>query len=521
MKQLTADVLFCASCLVTLALHVISLNFAPWMDEVHIVEMGRLAFGAHTESILTNADGSFFIPLYYLGPCIHELAFRLAGPSGVRALPMLMLVLAATLFRKWLRGNNLFRESTTLILSLCLLWMPLFIQSTRLVRIDSAIMAATFGILVLIDTPAAVGNRVRLSAAAVLAAVSPFLWPSAILLFPLYAERHISRSIEARRPTSALLADGLIGALSCVATVCCCLLPILAHLSTTIAAFSTYFSSVGKATAFSQGCNVSIPDTLRSLAVLLVKETLRAPFFYLALPVGAVLSLRRHKLFFCAFFIAFVVALASGLHTFRNTFLFPYLIVFFCLAVHKAENLLPRLTTTFLCAFGLYGLLTGPIAYAIAGTSAASNRNPLSSAMKATINMKSPKVLSLDYRTYYAGRTLGWRQSAYPDPATTVTDPANLLASATFVILPELDRYRAIEESYTLYGLLRNLSLARAKKEQHVTQPSFLARIGEAFAYDELPSAARAKIVDRLQKNGFSMSAETSEIWERQVETHQ
>lgn len=78
-----------------------------------------------------------------------------------------------------------------------------------------------------------------------------------------------------------------------------------------------------------------------------------------------------------------------------------------------------------------------------------------------------------------------------------------------------------LAESYTLYGLLRNLSLARAKKEQHVTQPSFLARIGEAFAYDELPSAARAKIVDRLQKNGFSMSAETSEILERQVETHQ
>jgi len=511
-----AGLAFAAASLAVLVLHACSLGFAPWMDEAHIVEMGRLTFGTATESILATADGSFFTPLYYLGPCLHEWAFRLAGPFGTRLLPMLALILAAALFRIWLRLRWRASEMSSLLLALVVLTMPLFVQSTRLVRVDMAVMALTFGVLLLLDVPHAAGNRVRIGLAAALSAISPFLWPSAVLLLPLFAASLLIRAREERRPLRSFAGDLLLFAAVFLVTALLALLPIREKIVAMLNAFGTYFGSIGANTAVSQGTGFSVVGLLRGLTVQAVKETLRAPFFAVLLPVGLLLAIRAHKVLLTAFFLGFLAALATGLHTFRNIYLFPYLILFFCLACRRLEERFPRLTRGFLAAAIAYGLVTGPLAYAMTDSLNTARQSARTAAWEKTIGPGSHKVLTLDYSAYYAARQRGWRLMAYPMPAQTENDPCRLLDDSSFVIVPETDRYRAIEESYTFYGLMRNLALRQARIERENTEKSPLARIGEAFAYDELPDAAKSTIVSNLVLKGFSPAVHGSEVWAKQ-----
>ena len=97
-----AAIFFTAACAAALCLHILAMRTCPlpWMDEVHIVEMGRLFIDGDdaSGSILTQADGAVVPPIYYIGPCLQELSFRLFGFGGVRLSPMLGLVLASILF---------------------------------------------------------------------------------------------------------------------------------------------------------------------------------------------------------------------------------------------------------------------------------------------------------------------------------------------------------------------------------------------------------------------------------------
>ena len=67
-------------------------DLIPWLDETYIVEMGRLFLcGGDADSILLGRGQSALLPLCYVGPLAHELAFRLCGQVGVRLLPFFAL----------------------------------------------------------------------------------------------------------------------------------------------------------------------------------------------------------------------------------------------------------------------------------------------------------------------------------------------------------------------------------------------------------------------------------------------
>ena len=154
-------------------------DFPAWMDEVHIVEMGRNILDGGSCSILMQPDESIVRPFYYLGPVLQELCFRAFGVFGPRLSSLLGLLAMTAAFHWFLKRSDRYSKHTITLSCLVALSLPLLIQSVRQVRVDCWVLAAGFligGLLV----------RNRIHAAAAVAAITPFLWPSAILLFPFY-----------------------------------------------------------------------------------------------------------------------------------------------------------------------------------------------------------------------------------------------------------------------------------------------------------------------------------------------
>ena len=109
-------------------------------------------------------------------------------------------------------------------------------------------------------------------------------------------------------------------------------------------------------------------------------------------------------------------------------------------------------------------------------------------------------VLTNGYSTYYSLRKLGITQVSLPEQPEAKQNELidTILTKCDFALLESGDRYAAIEESYTLYGLLRDSCLNAAKRESSTEAKSIPARIGEAFAYGAKPS-----IDDLLLQHGF------------------
>ena len=157
-------------------------NFLPWMDEVHIVEMGKNFLSPESsfgESILLQANGQPFIPPYYIGPVIQEVLFRCFGEAGTRLSPIIGLILSTIALMWFMKSCGRYSRMCIIITSALTVSLPLFVQSTRLVRIDTWIFFLCFLTCALL-------SKRRYNSAAVVAAISPFVWPSAIMLFPLY-----------------------------------------------------------------------------------------------------------------------------------------------------------------------------------------------------------------------------------------------------------------------------------------------------------------------------------------------
>ncbi|MCQ2390463.1 MAG: hypothetical protein MJ240_03470 [Kiritimatiellae bacterium] len=495
---------FVIACGLVLLLHIISSAFTPWMDEVHIVEMGRLAVGSCTESILISPNGMSSAPLYYLGPMCHELAFRMGGVYAVRILPALALCLTAIFFHLWIVRSRRFPEGLALVFSFVVLTLPIFVQSVRMVRVDMAVMAICFLILFLIDRPHDQRSRLRLVGASLLAASSPFLWPSAVMLFPLYWAIWFSRLRDARRSLPDYGIDIGVGGLVALLTVSVFLIPVRDQIPRMLDAFNAYFSGAGASSPVGNGAGVSCLEMIRGMVVLAVKESTRAPFFVLVLPVGFVCILRRAPLIFGAYLVALGMGVLTGLHTFRNIFLFPYLLFFFCEAIVWILPRWPSCVRWYLIGAVGYGFLLGPVAYAFWSRP----ERPIESSACSMLPAGT-RVVSLDYAAYYLGRQNHWHLMAYPRPSQIVEDPAHLLRECQAVVLPPIcDHYCAIEESYTLYGGLRSLCLSAARYDAAQGKRSFLGQIGEAFTYDDFPQDTRDKLLSRLTEMGFSFSGD-------------
>ena len=259
-------------------------DFLPWMDEVHIVEMGRNFLSAESAAdgtILSLSGGQPFIPPYYIGPVFHELLFRMFGETGVRLSPIAGAILAAVALTWFLKSCRRYSRFAVISTSFMSLTLPLLVQSTRLVRVDSWVFAICFVTCGLL-------SRKMYKTAALTAALSPFVWPSAIMLAPMYLMVHI----ENKENHAKLAIPAILG--TCMFAIL--LIPLLHVFSIAAGSLSNYFATYSSGAI--AGGNFDILGQCKSLIVPIVKETLRAPFFLVIAYTGVALSLGKRRVLF-------------------------------------------------------------------------------------------------------------------------------------------------------------------------------------------------------------------------------
>ena len=443
------------ACMAALALHVVTMKLCPlpWMDEVHIVEMGRLLLGGNSmsETILTQCDGSAFLPIYYVGPCLQELCFRAHGFAGVR-----------------------------------LLTMPLFVQSTRQVRVDTWCMACAFAVLRLVDVPDGARFRLaRLCMAGAIVALSPFVWPSSVFFIPLYIWIYVSRARANGSGWKAVVRGLLIVGMAACLVGAILMIPVVPALRAMIKSLSEYFHMYG-------GHHVDVErpfvliviDLLKGPCVLAVKEILRAPFVFAVFAMAMVGAGMRHWMLAVVFALALCFGIASGLHTYRFIYLLPYLIVAVVLFVQETKW--RRTVYALLLADVVYGIFTGFLAYGVAAVVHAKDRDPalFKKALAECVGQGPRRIYSGSYEIYYVARELGWTQLAYSDPDPYVDDMsrANLIAKVDAVLVNHKKPFSAVEETYTLLGVARGWALQAARNEAQRDTKSIWATIGTAFS---------------------------------------
>jgi len=502
--------------------HIASMDRVPlpWLDEVHIVEMGRniLDAGHRDYSLLIAKDGSFFQPIYYLGPILQELAYRICGRMGPRLSVLLALLISTILCRVWLSRQQLSRGLVT-VLSLIFLTYPLLIQSVKIVRVDAWTFVPLFLCLLLFGRLSNGGrmNQVLFFLIGVFAAGSFFIWPSVTLFYPFFlleivrAQKRYGYSVF---QTVKYVGLGMLGAL--VASLFL-VLPFLNIAGSLFQSIGAYFdvAQPGKRLPLL----LSLLSKTQGLAVLLIKESLRAPFVMILVAIGFWDQRKDWQLIAC-FCIAFCMAYLSGLHTFRFIFLLPFLFLLLVAGARALYKRHPQLAVVFLTCTVLYGFVSGGIAYAwvtpaLKGRSYAAFRDELRNAVG-----EGPKRVYLhNMQAYYVARELQWHYLRYGQGACIKEDNqcARLLDRSDYVIEMKQASTYAVEESFTLYGVFRDYLIRAAVRESTASCPGTAAKIGHALAFCSPSLQEQEQFNSLLLSSGFQQCI-ASDLWRKNQE---
>jgi hypothetical protein len=520
-RTFAAPPLFFYGALIVVALsHLVSMTVIPlpWIDEVHIVEMGRIALarGSLETSFMVNSDGAgSFLAVYYLGPVLQELAFRLAGFSGVRLLPMLGLLAASIFCRLWLLKRRMSPWIATL-LALVLLVDPLLTQSIRLVRVDSLAIAMCFLTLYCLRRSAdhqGPAPRSDLFIAGILTGTSLFVWPTSLLFVFFYlAEFWLLRDEQQLSPRSSF---ALLLSAGCGAGISILLLlsPLLPQFTTLVMNLQSYFSGQGVS------ATVDLKGIAYGIFICTLKEGLRSPFFMLAAflgLLGGIIRIRRNAFFLGSFLVTFLLCVRSGLHTFRFLYLFPFLFQFAQLGIRQLGERYPKWSKCLLVCILVYGFSTSVCAYV--GMSLIYKGRSLSAVteqLRDVIGAGGKRVYSRSLQTYYPGRILGWNQYRYAKDLLILDDEkhANLLAKVDTVIDSVMPTYYAIEESFTFYGMTRDYLIRTAshapgndaspsRNTIHGLQ-SFCSQLGRSLTFAAVSATERQRFEQKLLALGF------------------
>lgn len=440
-------------------------DLIPFMDEVHIVEIGRLCLcGGDPYTILMAPDGSPAMSIYYVGPCIQEFAFRLLGAAGPRITSLIGAFLSAFFFWIWLRKTSSFSCGIRLLLSLIALTVPVMFQCIIMGRADNLAIACAFAILALLGSPREERSAFRLAAAGFLAALSVFIWPSSMMFAPLYPVFCFNRHRKLEFAVFCL--SGLL-------SLPILLIPVYPVMGIVLNTLSHHVD----------------PNTLTPAAIAMgaatamVKEIGRGPLLPAFAAIGfAIWIHQRRFMATLAFTAAFILGCLTGLYTFRFVYLTPFLLLMIADAAASLESSAPRLNRILLGLTCTYGFLTGPIGHLLTPHEVLPQK--LKTELADSVGTGPIKVFSPDYATYYIGRELGWRQFAYARKGSC-SNPDKLrscLDKADAVVLYDWDPYQTIQESCTPYGYFSKYVLAAARREKDSPNKSWFARFGSQYA---------------------------------------
>lgn len=440
-------------------------DLIPFMDEVHIVEIGRLCLcGGDPYTILMAPDGSPAMSIYYVGPCIQEFAFRILGAAGPRITSLIGAFLSAFFFWTWLRKSSAFSRSIPLPLSLIALTVPVMFQCVIMGRADNLAVACAVAILALLGSPREERSAPRLVAAGFLTALSVFIWPSALMFAPLYPA--FCFDLRRKREFAVFCLAGLL-------SLPVLLIPVYPVMDIVLNTLSHHVDP-----------NTVTPAAIAmGTVVAIIKEIGRAPLLMGFAAIGFACWIRQRRFMaVTAFATAFTLGCMTGLYTFRFVYLTPYLLLMTADAAAALEKSLPRLNRILLGLTCAYGFLTGPIGHLL--TPHVILPPNLKTKLADCIGTGPIRVFSPDYATYYIGRELGWHQFAYARPGSC-SDPDKLrscLDRADAVVLYDWDPYQSIQESCTPYGYFSKYILDAAKREKDSPNKSWPAQFGSQYA---------------------------------------
>jgi len=400
--------------------HLLTLTIYPtiWQDEIQIIEYGRLFFEPDTDwstnwNTLTDAPN---FALFYLGPALHEIAFRLTHFSivGPRLWSLVGALVASSSLVGWLLSRRVVPLFAGLI-GIIFLLDHMFVFSYRGVRVESWVFALIFSSAWLLRSQAnALQQQINihrllpLAFSGILTATSFYMWPSAVLLYPLIAVEFIYLVNSIQKSDYLSLSDlrRIIGCFiaSFCATFILLLLPVIGNIITLIENFSQYTSNLsGKQ---------SIADALNILPNIFLSN--RSPFFPIMSLLGIYLNYRKNKILIFAFLIALGVVLASHVYVFRVIYLLPYLVVFTSLLFSSSDkpNKFWQQISIFLISLSLIwtvslSLVLRPVLVLVGGES--TNPSVLMNLATLAIGKYPHNVLIQPFEFYPAGRKLGWK----------------------------------------------------------------------------------------------------------------
>ena len=434
------------------------LDYIPWHDETYLVELGRqFLCGGDATTTLLNPDGTPMMPLFYLGPCLQELAYRAFGVWGVRLSPFVGLVVMGLLFRLFVKRTTTLRRLELNLLMVLAMTVPLCFQSAALARLDTWSLAFVFAALVcLVGSEKGIGHLIG---AAVCAAVSVFMWPTAGILLPLYLVAGFRSRAEAR----GMILFCLFG-LAAVAILC---VPLVWNWSVVRHAFAGH-------------CDDSFHRLdLLSIVMPFVGEVVRAPFLLGLAAVGFVSWVMRRAWGMIA---AFVFSLGASIvmtpHLFRIVFLTPFVLLMCVEAMERCKA--RKICRGALWCAVVYGVLAGPILTPFV-------KHPtleagLKDELEAAVGRGPRRVFAADRAAYYIGRELGWAQFGYAAPGHNGKSEfaRPLLEKADVVITQDFDKYVPTQQCASLFVLFCKYVLEAARAEENVPmeEKSRAARFG-------------------------------------------
>lgn len=440
-------------------------DFLPWMDEVHIVELGRLFLcGGDPSSIVLNQDGVQALPVAYICPLLQECAFRLFGQIGVRISPFVGLVFLWFSFRKWLLSSYAWKRPLTELVALLLPTCPLVFQSAALARPDSWALAFTFAALAVLGRPGTNRSVLRLSLGAFLAVLSVFAWPSSLvsaLVYPVFCFDSKRRRAFGIFCLAAILSATILA------------LPLIPKAELYYVAFQHHAKDT-----------VSTSYTLRGLCEPFARELARSPLLAVIGSVGVVVWIvRRRYMALVAAVFGFALCVKTGLYALRLLYMTP---VFMLLCADAVDFLVlrhPRLTRWFVLITVVYGFVSGPVGNLCLkhATLPAGLKENLSK----TVGVGPKAVLAPDFATYYIGRELGWRQLGFGNfgCAGDAAFVGKIAERSEAVVLCDWDPYEVTQRSWTPYGLVCRYFLEKAREESDRPEAdkSWPARFGSQF----------------------------------------
>jgi len=382
-------------------------------DEVQIVDFGRATLQPDVPWALSwNIQQQIPVLLTsYLGPVLQELAFRLSAPSdtGVMLSSLFGALFAATFLLGWLKARRV-PALISLCLALAFLLDPAFSATYRNGRVDgwaiAFVLAACWLLRQAEVNPLSESNgKLLLFLAGLASAMSVFIWPSALLMFPLLTlELFLTMKsaggadwrkwISIRTPSAAHFA---LGGMLAAAVL---LLPVFAN-------WGLYLEGIQTIGRIQQRAAVIQPSIL---GLILVHDPI--------IVIVAVLSLaiRREPGVLVAFAVAVIIAWQTMIYPARLVYFLPYLLVIIGGAAEFAwrggsfalsKPLLIRLLILLLMWNSV--MVVGIRPFISYHQQPARKPAELISKLERVVGKGQHRVLVGEWAPYFAGRALGWQ----------------------------------------------------------------------------------------------------------------